>query len=273
MKVCFIGGGNMAAAMIAGMVNHGYDGQDVIVFDRNEDKRENLVSRYGIRSSDSLLESIAIADIIILAVKPQGMISLIRDIRDHTRDDQTIVTVAAGIKTNDYERMFAKNISFARTIPNTPSSLGYGATGIFFNKNISDDDKSEVINIMKTMGEVAVVEKEDEIDVIAAIASSGPAYYFQFMEHMVNAAVKRGLDKQQAEKLVAQTCLGAAQMALKGDEDMATLRKNVTSKKGITFEALYTFEKFDLGGIIDDAIQANITRAGQLAQEFSSEIS
>ncbi|WP_432772965.1 pyrroline-5-carboxylate reductase [Francisella salimarina] len=273
MKVCFIGGGNMAAAMIAGMVNHGYDGQNIIVFDRNEDKRENLVSRYGILSSDSLLESIAIADIIILAIKPQGMISLIRDIRDHTRDDQTIVTVAAGIKANDYERMFAKNISFARTIPNTPSSLGYGATGIFFNKNISDDNKSEVINIMKTMGEVAVVKKEDEIDVIAAIASSGPAYYFQFMEHMVNAAAKRGLDKQQAEKLVAQTCLGAAKMVLKSDEDMATLRKNVTSKKGITFEALFTFERLDFGGTVDKAIQANINRAEELSQEFSSQIS
>ncbi|MEY8702920.1 pyrroline-5-carboxylate reductase family protein, partial [Francisella philomiragia] len=139
--------------------------------------------------------------------------------------------------------------------------------------NISEDDRSEVICIMRTMGEVVVVDKEDEIDVIAAIASSGPAYYFQFMEHMVNAAVKRGLSKQQAEKLVAQTCLGAAQMALKSDEDMATLRKNVTSKKGITFEALCTFERFSLGEIIDNAIQANITRAQQLAQEFSSEIS
>ena len=272
MKICFIGGGNMVAAMIAGMTSHGYKGQDIIVFDRNEYKCLNLSKKYNIEIFASLLDAVKLADILILAIKPQNMPELIKNIREVVTSRQVIVTVAAGIQTNAYERLFNKEICFARTIPNTPSSLGYGATGIYFNGNITADKKAIVIDIMQTMGIVTVVSDEKEIDIIAAIASSGPAYYFQFMEHMVNAAVKQGLDKNQAGKLVAQTCLGAAQMALNTNEDMAALRKNVTSKKGITYEALNTFEKFDFGGIVDKAIQANIARAQQLAIEFNAEI-
>lgn len=272
MKICFIGGGNMAAAMIAGMTSHGYKSQDIIVFDRNEHKCLNLSRKYNIETSTSLLDTVKLADIVILAIKPQNMSELIKNIRDAVTSEQLIVTVAAGIQTNAYERLFNKEISFARTIPNTPSSLGYGATGIYFNSNITADKKAIVIDIMQTMGVVTVVEDEKEIDIIAAIASSGPAYYFQFMEHMVNAAVKQGLEKKQAEKLVAQTCLGAAQMALNTNDDMTNLRKNVTSKKGITYEALTIFENFNLGEIVDKAIQANIARAQQLAIEFTKAI-
>ncbi|MED7819429.1 MULTISPECIES: pyrroline-5-carboxylate reductase [unclassified Francisella] len=272
MKICFIGGGNMASAMVAGMVTHGYNAQDIVVFDRNEQKRQDLFDKYSIATSTSLEETVKQADILILAIKPQGMADLIKNIRSLVVAEQIIVTVAAGIETIAYEKLFNKEISFVRTIPNTPSSLGYGATGIYFNNNVSNSKKDLVIDIMKTMGVVIVVDAEKEIDVIAAVASSGPAYYFQFMEHMINAATKRGLTKLQAEKLVAQTCLGAAQMALNSDEDIANLRKNVTSKKGITFEALKTFEKYDLGSIVDKAIQANIDRAKELTKEFSSSL-
>lgn len=272
MKICFIGGGNMASAMIAGMVAHGYKANDIVVFDRNEDKRQNLVQKYSVKTSSSLKDTVKHADILILSIKPQGMVELIKEIRDLVTTKQIIVTVAAGIETNAYEKLFAKEISFVRSIPNTPSCLGYGATGIYFNDNVSDASKNLVIDIMKTMGVVTEVKDEKEIDVIAAVASSGPAYYFQFMEHMINAAIKRGLEKSQAEKLVAQTCLGAAQMALNSDEDIATLRKNVTSKNGITFEALETFKKFDLGNIVDKAIQANTDRAKELTREFSSNL-
>jgi pyrroline-5-carboxylate reductase len=200
------------------------------------------------------------------------MVDLIKEIRDLVTTRQIIVTVAAGIETEAYEKLFGKEIAFVRSIPNTPSSLGYGATGLYFNNNVTAADKDLIIDIMKTMGVVTVVKDESEIDIIAAVASSGPAYYFQFMEHMINSAVKKGLEKSQAEKLVAQTCLGAAQMALNSSEDIATLRKNVTSKNGITFEALKTFEKFDLGGIVDKAIKANMDRAKELTKEFSDSL-
>ncbi|WP_150466621.1 pyrroline-5-carboxylate reductase [Francisella sp. SYW-9] len=272
MKICFIGGGNMASAMIAGMVAHGYNASDIIVFDRNDKKRESLNKKHSIATSDSLVETVKQADILILAIKPQGMVELIKEIRDLVTTKQIIVTVAAGIETSAYEKLFNKTIAFVRSIPNTPSSLGFGATGIYFNNNVKDTDKNLIIDIMKTMGVVTVVGDESEIDIIAAVASSGPAYYFQFMEHMINSAVKEGLAKSQAEKLVAQTCLGAAQMALNSDEDIATLRKNVTSKNGITFEALKTFESFDLGGIVDKAVKANMNRAKELTQEFSKSL-
>ncbi|AIT09966.1 pyrroline-5-carboxylate reductase [Candidatus Francisella endociliophora] len=272
MQISFIGGGNMAAAMIAGMVAHGYDSKSILVFDRNKEKKNALVEKYGICVSDSISSTVKGADILILAIKPQNMVELINDIKALVNKDQIIVTVAAGIETQAYEKLFAKEISFVRTIPNTPSSLGYGATGIYFNNNVSDDRKNKIIDIMKTMGEVAVVNDEREIDVIAAIASSGPAYYFQFMEHMIEAAVNNGLDKSKAEKLVMQTCLGAAKMAQNSNEDISTLRKNVTSKKGITYEALNTFESLGLDSIVNNAIQANIKRAKELSKEFSEAI-
>lgn len=272
MKICFIGGGNMAEAMIAGMTTHGYNAQNIVVFDRNTSKCNNLVNKYSVKVSNSIIEMVKEANILILAIKPQGMVELINEIKKYITDSQIIVTVAAGIETKSYENLFGKQIPFARTIPNTPSSLGYGATGIFFNKNVNNKDKDIIIEIMKTMGKVTVVSNEKEIDIIAAIASSGPAYYFQFMEHMVNAAVNHGLDADQAEKLVIQTCLGAAQMALNTNEDISTLRKNVTSKNGITYEALKVFDDSNLGDIINKAINANLKRAKELAKEFENNI-
>ncbi|GAB4222121.1 MAG: pyrroline-5-carboxylate reductase [Francisella sp.] len=272
MKIYFIGGGNMAEAMIAGITSHGYNPKDIIVFDRNEYKCTNLQKKYNITIVKSLIDTVNFADVIILAIKPQNMSEVIKNIKDVITTNQIIISVAAGIKTNAYEMLFNKDISFARTIPNTPSSLGYGATGIYFNNNITNEKKDIVIKIMQTIGLVVVVDNEKDIDVISAIASSGPAYYFQFMEHMINSAIKQGLDKNQAEKLVVQTCLGAAQMALNNNYDITTLRKNVTSKKGITYEALNIFEQYKLDEIIDKAIQSNINRGQELSLEFSKSI-
>ena len=269
MQISFVGGGNMTEAMIAGMVNHGYDPKKISVFDRNESKTGKLVKQYGITVCNSLKDTVEGADILILAIKPQNMADLILAIRDFVTNNQTIVTVAAGIETKVYEELFGKSISFVRTIPNTPSSLGYGATGVYFNANVKDSLKKDVVEMMESMGEVAVVTDENEIDVIAAVASSGPAYYFQFMEHMVNAAVENGLDKDKAEKLVIQTCLGAAMMAKNTSEDIAILRQNVTSKKGITYEALKTFESEGLGIIVSKAIDSNMKRAKELSKELS----
>ncbi|QLE79537.1 pyrroline-5-carboxylate reductase [Francisella sp. Scap27] len=270
-SICFIGGGNMAEAMISGMVNSSYESQSICVVDRNELKRESLKSKYGIRVSVDLIEEVEKADILVLAIKPQQMSELILEIKD-TVKDQLIVTVAAGIEVVVYEKLFSKPICISRTIPNTPSSIGFGATGIYFNENVTKDHEEQVINMMSSIGIVEVVEKESMIDVIAACASSGPAYYLQFMECMVAAVVKQGLDKEKAERLVIQTCLGAAQMAKQSDKSISTLRENVTSKKGITAAALNVFEKSNLGDIVREAIDANIDRANELSKEISGKL-
>ena len=270
-SICFIGGGNMAEAMISGMVNSNYESQSICVVDRNELKRESLKSKYGIRVSVNLIEEVEKADILVLAIKPQQMSELILEIKD-TVKDQLIVTVAAGIEVVVYEKLFSKPVCILRTIPNTPSSIGFGATGIYFNENVTKDHEEQVINMMSSIGIVEVVEKESMIDVIAACASSGPAYYLQFMECMVAAVVKQGLDKEKAERLVIQTCLGAAQMAKQSDKSISTLRENVTSKKGITAAALNVFEKSNLGDIVREAIDANIDRANELSKEISEKL-
>ncbi len=267
-EICFIGGGNMAEAMIAGLINKEYDPNLISVIDKNQDKLTSLENNYGVKIHSSYNDVIERRDIIILAIKPQQMADLIADIKDSI-SNQLIVTVAAGIEVEVYEKLFAKKVAFARVIPNTPSSLGFGATGVYFNSNVLEEQKSCVNNIMKSMGIIEVVDDEAMIDIIAACASSGPAYYLQFMEHMVNAATKSGLDKEKAEHLVVQTCLGAAQIAKHSEQSISKLRENVTSKKGITAEALNVFEKSNLGGMVENAIDANINRAKEISKELS----
>ncbi|QIV96454.1 pyrroline-5-carboxylate reductase [Allofrancisella inopinata] len=267
-KICFLGGGNMAKAMISGLVKSSLNPTNITVIDRNLDKLKVLSNKYGVEVSKPLSDAVAESDIIVLAIKPQQMGELIKSIKEYVSDTHLIISVAAGIQISVYTKLFGKKVALARVIPNTPSSLGYGATGIYFNENVDTKQKNIVINVMSTMGITVVVDNEDKIDVVAACASSAPAYYLQFMEHMVKAAVKNGLAEDQASMLVIQSCLGAAQMALNSGDSIETLRKNVTSKKGITAEALKVFEDFGLEAIVDKAIKANIRRSQELTKEF-----
>ncbi|QIV94099.1 pyrroline-5-carboxylate reductase [Allofrancisella frigidaquae] len=267
-KICFLGGGNMAKAMISGLVKSNFNPTNITVIDRNLDKLKILSNKYGVEVSKPLSDAIAESDIIVLAIKPQQMGELIKSIKEYVSGTQLIISVAAGIQIGVYTKLFGKEVALARVIPNTPSSLGYGATGIYFNENVDSKQRNIVMDVMSAMGIIVVVDNEDKIDVVAACASSAPAYYLQFMEHMVKAAVKNGLAEDQASILVIQSCLGAAQMALNSGDSIETLRKNVTSKKGITAEALKVFEDFGLEVIVDKAIKANIRRSQELTKEF-----
>lgn len=267
-KICFIGGGNMAEAMVAGLISREYDAKNIFVIDRNESKRASLENKYKIQAYDKY-DVLKECGTIVIAIKPQQVAMLIAEIKDYITQDQLIITIAAGIEVCVYEKLFGKPISLARTIPNTPCSLGYGATGVYFNQNVSLSQQETVINIMQTMGIAEVVNNESMIDVIAACAGSGPAYYLQFMEHMVDAAIKQGLDRAKAERLITQTCLGAAKMALNSGQTISKLRENVTSAKGITAEALNVFAKSKLDNIVDNAIQANISRSKEISKELS----
>ena len=267
-KICFIGGGNMAEAMIAGLISKKYDANLISVIDRNQDKLLALKNNYGVMTYQSYGDVVKQSDIVILAIKPQQMAGLILDIKDSI-SNQLIITVAAGIEVSVYEELFAKKVAFARTMPNTPAGLGYGATGVYFNDNVNASQKGITENILQTMGIVEVVSKESEIDIVAACSGSGPAYFFAFMEYMVAAATKKGLDSGQAKRLVIQTCLGASEMAQASEQSIAVLRENVTSKKGITAEALKVFEKSNLAEIVESAIEANMSRAKEISKELS----
>ena len=271
-KICFIGGGNMAQAMIAGLVNKGFIAQNITVVDRNKSKCDFLKSRYKIKLLDNVSKAITESNILILAIKPQQMLELIASIKDDVTPEHLIITVAAGIQVFIYEKIFSKEIVLARVMPNMPSRVGYGATGIYFNKNINLKHRDIVTKIMQAIGIAVVVDKEEHIDVIAASAGSGPAYYLQFIEHLIESSIRHGLNKEQAKNLLVQTCLGTVQMILQSDKDLQTLRENVTSKKGITAEALKVFADFNLGEIVDKAIQANIDRSKELSKEFQMQL-
>ena len=266
-KICFIGGGNMAEAMIAGLVSKKYDASLISVIDRNQNKLSALKNNYGVMTYQLYGSVIKQSDVVILAIKPQQMAGLILDIKDNI-DRQLVITVAAGIGVEIYESLFSKQVAFARAMPNTPASLGYGATGVYFNNNVSALQKNVAENILQTMGIVEVVDDEYKIDVVAACSGSGPAYFFAFMEYLVSATTKKGLDSEQVKRLVIQTCLGASKMAQASNHSIGTLRENVTSKKGITAEALDVFEKANLARIVDNAIDANIARAKEISKEL-----
>jgi pyrroline-5-carboxylate reductase len=266
-KICFVGGGNMAEAMIAGLISKNYDSRLISVVDRNQDKLSALKDNYDVMTYQSYRSIISDSDVIILAIKPQQMGSLITEIKTYIKD-QLIITVAAGIEVKVYESLFAKQVAFARVMPNTPASLGYGATGVYFNRNVSASQQDVAESILQTMGIVEVVDDEYKVDIVAACSGSGPAYFFAFMEYLVSATTKKGLDSEQAKRLVIQTCLGAAKMAQASNQSIATLRQNVTSKKGITAEALNVFEKSDLVGIVENAIDVNISKAKEISRDL-----
>ena len=267
-RICFIGGGNMAEAMIAGLISKKYDANLISVIDRNQDKLVALKNNYNVITYQSYSDVIKQSDVIILAIKPQQMANLIVDIKDSI-SNQLIMTVAAGIAVKIYEKLFAKKIAFARTMPNTPAGFGYGATGVYFNTNVCASQKGIAEKILQAMGIVEVVDEEYKIDIVAACSGSGPAYFFAFMEYMVAAATRKGLDGGQAKRLVIQTCLGAAEMSQASEQSIAVLRENVTSRKGITAEALAVFEKSNLAEIIEKAVEANMGRAKEISIELS----
>ena len=269
-KLSFLGGGNMATSMIAGLVADGFEAKNITVFDRNADKLERLNSNYGVQTTLDINEAVNISEMIVLSVKPQQMTEVASKFSDIVvNDNKYIVTVAAGLSIAFYEKIFSEKTAVARVMPNTPSSVKSGAAGIYFNANVSDLEKEQVEYMMNTMGVSVVVDTESKIDVVAACAGSAPAYFLLFMENMIKEAIEMGLTAEQAKSLVVTTMFGTAKMAQQSDEEISTLRKNVTSKGGTTAEALRVFNESGLEKITAKAMQANVNRSKELSEELN----
>jgi len=268
-KLCFIGGGNMASAIISGLYQDGFNTQNIIVFDRNKCKLEYLQHQFNIKVSDNIESSIQSSNTVILAIKPQQLKELAIKIKNTiNKTKPLIITVIAGVMTQTYSQWFS-DVAIARVMPNTPSSVGAGASGLFFCKNVSSQQRELVEYIMRTMGIAITLDDENLIDVVAAVSGSGPAYFLAFMEAMIRTATKLNLSKKQAILLVKQTVLGTAKMSLSTKTPISILRENITSKGGTTAEALRIFDKNDLDKTINDAMLANIHRAKELANSFT----
>ncbi len=270
--ICFIGAGNMAQSLIGGLLASGYSKAHILATDPTSAQRDQITQTFGIHCFADNNEAISKADIVVLAVKPQILQSVCKEIQSSVQAKSCmVISVAAGIRSQDINRWLGGDVSIVRTMPNTPALIQTGATGLFANSVVSANQKSQAEHILRAAGITIWVEDEQQLDVVTALSGSGPAYYFLFMEAMEEAAQKMGLDAKTAHLLTMQTALGAAKMVMESQQDCATLRKNVTSPNGTTESAIKRFEESNLRQTVEDAMLCAQKRAKELADELGGQ--
>lgn len=267
-SICFIGGGNMARSIIGGLVARGIAPQNITACDPHKDALTRLQADFSINVSSNNAEAVAKADVVILAVKPQVMATVCLDLAPHLNPGVLMISIAAGINCASLGKWLGEQRAIVRCMPNTPSLVGEGATGLFATATVTDAQRQEAETIMKAVGLVAWVESEALIDAVTAVSGSGPAYFFLAMEAMIDAGINQGLPPETARALTLQTALGAARLAQQSPDSVADLRRKVTSPGGTTERAILSFENNELRRIYAEAMQACADRARTMADEF-----
>ncbi len=267
-NICFIGAGNMATSLIGGLIANYYDSAALSACDIDAAQLQQLQDRFSIGTSQDTLDGARAAEVVMLAVKPQVMQVVCQQLSAlPTRPEQMFVSIAAGIPIDAIDNWLGGGRTIVRCMPNTPSLLQLGATGLAANSRVSASQKSTAEKIMQAVGISIWVDAEADLDAVTAISGSGPAYFFYFIELLEAAGVKLGLTQATAARLARQTALGAASMAL--EEDVVKLRAQVTSKKGTTEQAILSFQHNQLERLVDDATAAAHNRAQELARELT----
>ena len=269
-KISFIGGGNMAQALISGLISCGVKPSLITVADPSSDAREQLAAK-GLNTVDPTADAKAAvigADIVVLAVKPQVMKAVVSGFAD-VLDKQLVISVAAGLSTALLSNMLGGYSNIVRAMPNTPAMIQMGATGLYGTDDISAEQKQLATSVMEASGLVMWVDNEEHMHAVTAVSGSAPAYMFYFIEAMVDGAVALGLDKEQASALAMQTMLGAAKMAMGSEDAPAELRRKVTSPNGTTQAAIESMQANDISRQIVEAMQACYDRSQALSEEMS----
>lgn len=261
-KIAFIGGGNMASAIIGGMIASGWAPSRIRVVDPNADQRDRLTAQHGVTTTDDVANAAA-ADIIVLAVKPQVITSVAEQLGADL-SGKLIFSIVAGVSIATLEGLFGP-VAIARTMPNTPALLGLGATGLYVNERASEAQRVAAKGIIEAFGICVAVEREDLLDAVTAVSGSGPAYYFLMIEEMIRAGTALGLRPEDAKALTLQTALGAATMATKEDAP-EVLRARVTSPNGTTHAAIVSMQENGFGEVITKAMTACRDRAIELGK-------
>lgn len=270
-QIAFIGGGNMATSIIGGLIKQGEANPELVhVSDPNAEQVAQLSEQFGIQGHNDNQQAIANADVVIMAVKPQVMKAVLEPLKATLSARQPmLISIAAGISLDSLAQWSGCD-AIVRCMPNTPSLLGLGATGLFATEQVSLDQRNIADSLLRAVGISVWVQSEAEIDAVTAVSGSGPAYYFLLMEAMVEAGKKLGLSEETATQLTLQTALGAGKMAMESDVNPAELRRRVTSPGGTTERAIQTFEAAHLRDIVEAALQSANDRAGELSQELAN---
>lgn len=264
--IAFIGGGNMAASLVGGLIADGWNAERIHVAEPNDAQRERVRSRYAVQTGNDNHAAIADAEVIVLAVKPQSIKAVAEQLAaDLARRPSLILSIAAGVREPDLRRWLGGDAAVVRTMPNTPALVQSGATVLFANARVSAVQRDMAESVMRAVGLTLWVEDETLMDAVTALSGSGPAYFFLLMEALEEAGRHLGLAPQQARLLTLQTALGAAKMAIESSDGPAELRQRVTSPGGTTERALAVLEQGDLRGLIQTALDAAHTRSAELA--------
>ena len=265
-KLAFIGAGNMATALINGLLEDGYPADHITASDQLPEKRENLAGS-GIHTTDDNTSAVESADIVVLAVKPQVLMAVCQEISASVQQNNPLViSIAAGVTEASMETWLGRDTAIVRCMPNTPAMVQTGATVLHANRHASKAQKDQAESILRAVGITQWLDDEKLMDAATALSGSGPAYYFLIMEIMEQAARKRGLPEETAHLLTLQTALGAARMAIESTDTPEELRKKVTSPGGTTEAAITSM----LEDKLDDIIEQGVLKAQKRSEELSA---
>lgn len=264
-KISFIGGGNMAQALISGLLAKGILPEYITVSDPNPDNREQLQAK-GINTIDSAKNPLdaLMADVVVLAVKPQIMSTVVADF-SQVLDKQLIISVAAGLSTDSLTKMLNGYQNIVRAMPNTPAMVQAGATGLYATDSIDEQEKQLATELMGASGLVIWVDDEEQLHAVTAVSGSAPAYFFYFIESVIQGGIDLGLSQEQASALAMQTALGAAKMSIHSDDTPEQLRRKVMSPGGTTEAAVHSLQADKVNELIGKAMQACVKRSREMS--------
>jgi len=265
--IAFIGAGNMALSLIAGLIADGYKAENILASDPNKEQLAGIAAKLGIRAASDNNAALLAADVVVLAVKPQMLEMVCREFAEAAQQHRPlIVSIAAGIREAHIQDWLGGQLPIVRTMPNTPAMLQAGATVLCANKEVSTPQRDLAESILRAVGLTCWVDDEEMMDAVTALSGSGPAYFFLVMEAMEKAGIELGLPAETARLLTLQTALGASRMAMESESSPATLRERVTSPGGTTEQALSIFAKHELQSIFKEALEGARDRSIELSE-------
>ena len=263
MNITFLGGGNMASALIGGLLNQGFPAGQLTVIEISAEGRARLEEKFAVRCYDAAQADALACDVLLLAVKPQQMRAACAPLLRHL-DQQLLISIAAGLRLADLSRWLGGYGKLIRVMPNTPALIGAGVTGLFALPGVSEDEKRQAEQVMQAVGSTVWVDDESRMDAVTAISGSGPAYVFLFIEALQQAAGELGFTPQAARQLALDTVLGSARLAAQSADPASVLRERVTSKGGTTEAALRVMDERALKDIVTAAAAAACARSTEL---------
>jgi pyrroline-5-carboxylate reductase len=268
--IAFIGGGNMAASLIGGLLKSGVAAAHLRVVEPDAQRRQWLRQSFGVEASAASADMVPGCQALVLAVKPQAMAEALRDLKPDA--GCAVISIAAGVRLATIARVLGDKLHYIRTMPNTPALYGAGVTGLYAPAGTPASARDAAETILAAVGTTVWLSREEDLDAVTALSGSGPAYYFLLTEMLREAGEALGLSHEAASTLAKQTCVGAGRMVAEARVDVEALRAQVTSKGGTTEAALAHLETSGVRAIFRDALRKAAGRAAEMGQALDADI-